>query len=129
MTDFKVKGKKEYTLSREEKAISNTIHYLKKHRGLSILGILGIFIALYYTAGLVIGLFVALITVLVILAGIFIYNSIKWVVEAKPEKRERRVRILIIAGVGLFALYAVVKWVILPTEWGQTVSDFIWQKF
>lgn len=129
MTDFKVKYNKPEEKSVEEKAISAVINFLKRHKGWTALGCLGIFVALYYTVGFVIGLFVFLLLALFVIFGKHIYDLIEWVREAKGEKQHKRIIILFITAVGLLGIYSLIKWLILPTGFGQAISSFIWRSF
>lgn len=125
MTDFKVKYEKKLEI--KDPVI---LKFIKGHKGWLVLAGLGIFIVFYYTIGWVIGLFVFLILALLLISASHIYDLVKWIRTAEDEQQQLK-RVLTLSGIalGLGILYAVVKYAILPTEFGQNISSFIWRQF
>ena len=114
----------------EDNELKKLVNFYKKYKRWLYLAAGGALLALWYLQGTVMTIFIALCLLLSIIFIKSFWEVTQWVLKAKNEevKQKRVLRIFIISAC-LASVYFAVKYLVLPTQLGQSLQDFLYKMF
>ena len=90
----------------------------------------GVFILCWYLHGAIETIFAALGIVLGIIFIKAFWEIAKWLMNAKSEHvQQKRTLGILITALGLASVYFAVKYLVLPTQLGQSLQEFLYKMF